>query len=85
MVMNMYFFIAAYGSQAYGTCAYGVDAQTCTAATPGAPNTGLALLTEPQILLPLIVGLSLMIASLIYLVKRARRRSRRNTNVNNVT
>lgn len=81
--MNMYFYFAAYGGEAYGTCAYGADAQTCaTTTTPGAPNTGLAAIMEPQVLFPLIVGLSLLIASSVYLAKKIARRKHRNSRVN---
>jgi hypothetical protein len=66
---------AAYDSGAYGACTYQGECVTSTTpGTVGAPNTGF--LTEPQIMVPLILGLAVLIAAIILVAKKLLRKSR---------
>ncbi len=56
-----------YGTDAYGECAYQTGCATGTSA-PGAPDTGF--LSKPEIMLPGILGLAIVIAALILLAKK---------------
>ena len=69
--MNNYF-AAAYNSDAYGVCAYN-QAGTCTGTVQNAqvPNTGILL--QPVVLGPLIIGIALLFATAMYIVKKRRR------------
>jgi hypothetical protein len=67
--------LAAYSCDAYGANAYG-ECST-TAANPGSSNNLLAS-TGFDILLPLALGISIVIASVILLVKRIRRSKQSN-------
>jgi hypothetical protein len=63
---------AAYDSGAYGACTYQGDCTTTSAV--GAPDTGF--LTQPQIMVPLILGLAILIAAIILVAKKLLRKSR---------
>jgi len=60
---------AAYGNGAYGACTYQGDCTTTAdGGTIGAPNTGF--LAKPEIMLPLIIGLAVLIAAIILVMKK---------------
>jgi LPXTG-motif cell wall-anchored protein len=65
-----------YGCDAYGANAYGECSDTSTNA-PGTADNNLLANTGYDILLPLALGLSILIASAILLFKRVRRHLRR--------
>jgi hypothetical protein len=64
--------MGAYSCDAYGANAYSAS---CTTGTSPAPGGGMLADTGYSILLPLALGLALVIASVILLVKRLRRRA----------
>jgi hypothetical protein len=57
---------AAYDSGAYGACAYQTGCTTADGA--GAPDTGF--LSQPQVMVPLILGLAVLIAAMILVTKK---------------
>ena len=57
---------AAYGSDAYGACTYQGDCTTSTGV--GAPDTGF--LSRPEIMVPLILVLAVLIAAFILATKK---------------
>jgi hypothetical protein len=63
--------MGAYSCDAYGANAYSAE---CTTSTSPAPSGGMLADTGYNILLPLALGLALIIASVILLVKRMKRR-----------
>jgi len=81
--MNNYYLLylgATYDSGAYGACTYQGDCTTGADPNIGAPNTGF--LTQPQIMIPLILGLAVLIAAIILVAKKLIRKSRKHTPTN---
>jgi len=64
---------APYGCDAYGASAYG-ECSTTSTGSPAAPNGGFLADTGYNILIPLALGVSIIIASVILLVKTLKRR-----------
>jgi hypothetical protein len=64
-------FLAAYSCDAYGANAYNAS---CTTSTGSSTNGGLLADTGYNILVPLALGLALIIAAAILIIKRLRRR-----------
>jgi hypothetical protein len=65
-------YLAAYSCDAYGANAYNAS---CTTSTGSSSGGGLLADTGYNILIPLALGLALIIAAAILIVKRLRRRA----------
>jgi hypothetical protein len=72
--MGYFIYLAAtYDSGAYGACTYQGDCTTATGV--GAPDTGF--LSQPQVMVPLILGAAILIAALILVAKKVIRKAKR--------
>lgn len=68
---------AEYSCDAYGASAYG-ECSTTSTGSPNAPGGGFLADTGYNILLPLALGLAIIIASIILLIKTLKRRHQHN-------
>lgn len=76
MDIRLYYFAQAYGSDTYGGSTYqctGEDCQTQTTTEVGAPSTGF-LNSGPEIMVPVILGASVLIAATVVAIKKLSRR-----------